>query len=308
VAELAAERRRLLRQRRVHLLLFGLAVSVPFHIAILVWLASVHRTMPPPGSPTPVVFDLQVLPNERLEEMLDPLDGEEMLTPDPYADAGESFEAEEQHLDATLPSVELAQGDGGALSTVSGGEVGQGLGTGLGAGTGAGASFFGVEGGGSRIAYILDVSGSMKSGRRMAVAMSELKRSLRSLPDYAAFVVVLYNDEAFIAPFQRGWLRASAGNIRRMEQWIDAMSPGRGTQPIPAFGLVFGLDTRPDSIFFLTDGLIPPDTEPSVSAMNGGGAHVQINCIAFGQDATQGPLRRLAAESDGVFRFVPVGR
>ena len=86
------------------------------------------------------------------------------------------------------------------------------------------------------------------------------------------------------------------------------MAPSAGTQPIPAFGHVFALDTRPDSIFFMTDGLIPVDTVPSVSSMNGGGAHVQINCIAFGQEANQGALRRLAAESDGIFRFVPVGR
>ena len=307
VAVLAAEKRQLLRQRRLHLVLLGLAVSLPFHIAILVWLSTMHKTLPPAGVPTAVVLDLAVLPNEHLEEMLDALQSEDLLTPEPLVDGGEAFEAEELMLEADLPAVELAAGEGGALTTVGGRESGEGLGSGLGTGTGAGANFFGIEAGGSRIAYIVDVSGSMRNNNRMVIAMAELKRSLRALPDYAAFMVVLYNEQPVIAPFQRGWLRASSSNIRRMEHWIDSISPGQGTHPIPAFGHIFSLDTRPDSIFFMTDGLIPPDTVPSVSAMNGGGAHVQINCIAFGQEATQGSLRRLAAESDGIFRFVPVG-
>lgn len=308
VQTLAAEKRQLIRQRRVHLVLLGLAVSLPFHLAILVWLSTMHKTLPPAGVPTAVVLDLAVLPNERLEEMLDALQSEDLLTPEPLIDGGEALEAEELMLEAQLPAVELAVGEGGALTTVGGRESGEGLGSGLGAGTGAGANFFGIEGGGSRIAYIVDVSGSMRTNNRMIIAMAELKRSLRALPDYAAFMVVLYNDQPVMAPFQRSWLRASTSNIRRMEHWISSISPGQGTQPIPAFGHVFSLDVRPDSIFFMTDGQIPVDTVPSVSAMNGGGAHVQINCIAFGQEATQGALRRLAAESDGIFRYVPVGR
>jgi hypothetical protein len=305
---LAAEKRQLIRQRRVHLVLLGLAVSLPFHIAILVWLSMIHKPTPPVGTPTAIVLDLAVLPDEQLEEMLSALESEEMLTPEPMVDAGDSLDAEEQVLESELPAVELSTGDGGALSTVAGAEGGESLGTGLGAGTGAGANFFGIQAGGNRIAYIVDVSGSMRNNNRMLIAMAELKRSLRALPDYAAFIVVLYNDQPLIAPFQRGWLRASSSNIRRIEHWIDSMAPGAGTQPLPAFGHVFALDTRPDSIFFMTDGLIPGDTVPSVSSMNGGGAHVQINCIAFGQEASQGALRRLAAESDGIFRFVPVGR
>ena len=307
VTELAEERRRFRRQRRIHLVLLGLAVSLPFHIAVLIWLANVHKALPPAGSPTEVVLDLSVLPESALEEMLDPLESEDMLTPEPQTDAGEMQEAMEEELTAELPAVELAQSDGGSLSSVAGGEVGEGLGTGLGAGSGAGASFFGIEAGGNRIAYILDISGSMRNVNKMGIAMAELKRSIRALPDYAAFAVVLYANQATTAPFQRGWLRASSQNIRRMEQWIDSVSPGGGTEPVPAFNLVFSMDVRPDAVFFMTDGLIPGETVPAVSALNGGGKHVQINCVAFGNEAGQGALRRLALESDGIFKFVPVG-
>jgi hypothetical protein len=53
--------------------------------------------------------------------------------------------------------------------------------------------------------------------------------------------------------------------------------------------------------------LIPAETVPAASALNGGGKHVTINCIAFGNEAGQGTLRRLALESDGIFKFVPIG-
>ena len=77
---------------------------------------------------------------------------------------------------------------------------------------------------------------------------------------------------------------------------------------MPAFEIVFELDVRPDVIFFLTDGLIPGSIPAEVQNRNRkrAGAAV-INSIAFGTDAGHEPLRRIASESDGVFRFVPTG-
>ena len=91
------------------------------------------------------------------------------------------------------------------------------------------------------------------------------------------------------------------------DNWLDQIGPGGGTFPVPAFEMAYRLSVRPDAIFFMTDGLLPQETVPAVSLLNDGGKRVQINCIAFGSEAGQGPLRRLALESDGIFRFVPVG-
>jgi hypothetical protein len=128
------------------------------------------------------------------------------------------------------------------------------------------------------------------------------------LPDYAAFMVVLYSSNPVVPPFQDGWLRASRGNLSRIKAWIDGLQPGGGTEPMPAFEIVFELDVRPDVIFFLTDGLIPGSVPAEVGNRNGkrSGAAV-INSIAFGTEAGHEPLRRIASESDGVFRFVPTG-
>jgi hypothetical protein len=144
---------------------------------------------------------------------------------------------------------------------------------------------------------------------KMPAAMAELKRSLKSLPDYAAFAVILYSSEPVVPPFQNGWLRASRGNLSRISAWIDGLQPGGGTFPLPAFDLAFRQDVRPDVVFFLTDGLIPRETPAAVRGLNesGSGRVAVINCIAFGSGAGQEPMRQIAAESDGVFRFVPTG-
>ena len=73
IEALEAERRSLLRQRRIHLALLAVAVSLPVHIAIMIWLYFPEVELPPgPPAPTPVVLDLSVLPDEALTEMLEP--------------------------------------------------------------------------------------------------------------------------------------------------------------------------------------------------------------------------------------------
>jgi hypothetical protein len=307
IRDLVDERRRLLRQRRVHLLLLGLAVSLPVHLAIMAWLWSSHRELPAGTAPATVVLDLSLLPDETLQDMLEPAESEDLLTPELASDAGAESLALESELNAEVPDFELDASGGGLESAVTG--SGEGLGTGLGSGLGAGASFFGIQSTGNRFAYIVDISGSMGQDDKMPSAMAELKRSLKSLPDYAAFAVILYSSEPVAPPFQNGWLRASRSNLSRISAWIDGLQPGGGTFPLPAFDQVFRQDVRPDVIFFLTDGLIPRGTPEAVRGLNesGSGRVAVINCIAFGSSAGQEPMRQIATESDGVFRFVPTG-
>ncbi len=238
--------------------------------------------------------------------MLDAPESEDLLSPELATDAGEEAMNLESELTAEVPDFEL-EATGGGLTTVVG-STGEGLGAGLGSGAGAGASFFGIQSTGNRFAYIVDISGSMGQDGKMVAAMAELKRSLKRLPDYAAFMVVLYSSHPVVPSFQDGWLRASRGNLSRINAWIDGLQPGGGTEPMPAFEIVFELDVRPDVIFFLTDGLIPGSVPAEVGNRNGkrSGAAV-INSIAFGTEAGHEPLRRIASESDGVFRFVPTG-
>ncbi|MFO0828345.1 MAG: hypothetical protein U0572_09355 [Phycisphaerales bacterium] len=309
-AELEAlheERLRLLRQRRVHLTLLGLAISLPIHILLILWLATIYLPGPIAASPPGTVFELGVLNDERLAEGLST--SEDLSIADSAAAAASDASAS---LEATQPSVGLDQQRSGALEAAGGGPVGAGApggGTGLGpGGGGGGTSFFGVGGRGTRFAYIVDVSGSMSTGARMQVSMDELKRSISALPDFASFAVYLYSDHTIEPPTQDGYSRAMPSNVARLRRWLDEQGPMGGTDPGPAFERALTLNPPPDIIFFLTDGEIPPHMPEYLASRNGGNGKrkVVIHCIAFSSDAGQETLRRIARENEGTFRFVPV--
>jgi hypothetical protein len=252
-----------------------------------------------------VVLDLSILPDETLQDMLEPLETEDMLTPELEIDPGDDSLALELEQTFEIPKLEIDRGAAG-LSTEIGGD-GLGSGMGLGAGQGAGTAFFGIQARGSRFAYIVDISGSMGSNGRLELARRELKRSLAALPDFAQFKVVLYSHLVTIPPFQRGWLRASRDRVRATGTWLDTISPSGGTEPFSAFQYLWSDDERPDVVFFLTDGEIPSGTGPDVIMLNQqpGGKPAVINCIAFSADASQAELREIALWTEGVFRYVP---
>ena len=136
-------------------------------------------------------------------------------------------------------------------------------------------------------------------------------RSLAALPDFAEFKIALYSSGVQVPDFQKTWLRASGGTVNSVKVWIDrVIQAGGGTEPIPAFQYLFqSKDQPPDTIFFLTDGIIPPETEEEVILLNGTSRRrpAMINTIAFSADASQKILRNIASRTDGVYRFVPEG-
>jgi hypothetical protein len=80
-----------------------------------------------------------------------------------------------------------------------------------------------------------------------------------------------------------------------------------GTEPGGAFVLAFQLNPPPDVIFFLTDGEIPERTADEVLGLNSQQKRkVVVHTVAFSADASQDQMRRIARESEGTFRFVPV--
>ena len=132
-----------------------------------------------------------------------------------------------------------------------------------------------------------------------------LKRSIAALPDFASVYVCLYHSEP--VPMGDGWERARPANVARIGQWLDLQSPMGGTEPGAAFLLTFRLDPPPDVIFFLTDGEIPFETADAVRELNlRQDRPVVVHAVAFSSDASQEQLRRIARESEGTFRFVPV--
>lgn len=302
--ELRAEREALARQRRRNLVIGAAAFSLLVHLVILWYLSFVERrgAGSPGGEAVAIEFAL-VDDTSLTHETFDRLaESSSEALPELASEAAAS-----PSLEAAVraPSVQLGAADSGAVESLTGAGSGAG-GTGLSGGA-ANATFFGISSKGRRFAFIVDVSGSMSEDGRMNAAMSELVRSIRSLPDFASYFIVLYSTMPQPDPTAREWTRAREPNLRRTEEWLRTISPGGGTQPLPAFQLVFSLDVAPDVIFFMTDGQIPAETPAAVRAMRERRPQTVVNSIAFGEPGAHDPLRQIAEESGGIFRYVPTG-
>jgi len=297
------ERRKLRWERRFHLALLGLAISLPLHISIMIWLGLVTVDRPGPPAPEPVVVSLATLDDQTLTESEDetPFRDLALATVDAVAPADPSPAI----ANASPAVAELTAGTAGSLSVPGGG--GGGDGAALAGGVG-GTSFFGAGAKGVRFAYIVDASGSMESEHRFVIAMRELGRSLEGLPDFAYFYVMLFSNDAYRPSYQEGWQRARRADIARMRRWLKDQGPSGATNPLPAFASIFALDVPPDVIFFMTDGQIPEDTPAQVAQLNSRGRKAVIHTIAFGDQSGRAALQRIAEDSGGTYRFVNPAR
>lgn len=196
------------------------------------------------------------------------------------------------------------QGDAAVLSAgaeglfASGGGGGTG---GIGDGMGASTSFFGVSGRGKRVGYVVDKSGSMGIDGRMRQAKIEIIKSITALPDFASVCVALFDDDFQTVDREGGFVKCRAGSIMKIKTWIEGIVQSGGTNPVPAFQYLFSRRDRPDVVFFMSDGEIPPDAADEILRLNRRGPNTVIHCIAFGQAAATAPLRRIAGETGGTF-------
>jgi hypothetical protein len=192
------------------------------------------------------------------------------------------------------------------------------------------ATFMGARAAGRRFCIIADASGSMSMNNRMGRLKDELKKTLRDLADDQEVHVMFFESVTDPMPVA-GWLRGGKDS-ERILPWIDRQTPRGGTEPLDAFGRAFALEPRPDAIFFMTDGLIPPNVPDAVARLNSkGAARVPINTILFGGEASPANLagmndalrkrmieqmarmhkqaelllERMARDSGGSHRFVP---
>jgi hypothetical protein len=290
------------RKRRQRLLVVVVGISLLAHAAILLYLSGLIRPGPAGGIGVSEFFEMSILDEQELSrfdeaQLRDLVESPEMAATLP------DEPAPMHDMELTLPTVDLSAESGqvGTLAQTSGGE---GIAT-L-SGGGAGASFFGISSRGNRFAYIMDMSGSMSTGNRWDVATRELVRSVDALPDFTHFHVVLFSTGTAAPPRQRGWVRAGNAAARHLESWLNSLAPTGGTMPAQAFHEVFALDQRPEVIFFMTDGEIPQDTPEIVAGLNERGQRVVINTVAFGDPAGQAALKRIAEQSGGVYRHIPV--
>ena len=200
------------------------------------------------------------------------------------------------------------------------------------------ATFYGIPVRGSRIVFILDISGSMRKeltslkarrhiagskhleGKklefRLDLAKEELVHTLEQLPPTTAFNVGFFNDEVFW--LHREMVPATPENVGDTARRVRSMSAEQSTNVYEA---VFqsmdavwarnrtGREAGPDTIFLLSDGV------PSVGKITryshlGDAVYdknltrfIRINTILVGEKGHRF-LRRLARDSLGIFKDV----
>jgi hypothetical protein len=95
---------------------------------------------------------------------------------------------------------------------------------------------------------------------------------------------------------------AGDATFAQTRRWIELVEPGGGTNPLPA--LLAALALKPDTIFFLSDGLFDSNTISQVRTINRRRGRVPIHSIAFVSRENLALMRAIARDSGGEFRFV----
>lgn len=212
----------------------------------------------------------------------------------------------------TLFDVPVGGGDlsSGSLEGAAGGALGD-----------SAASFFGVEAQGSRFAYIVDVSGSMKGvdaqgQTRWQRTAAELAGSVQGLPVTGEYTIVLYSDGHYpLVGANPLWVKATERAVRATRRQLARVEPNGGTYPLSAFEAVLSMRTKPDAVYFMTDGEFDGSIPAAVAQLNRE-ATVPIHCILF-NDADFDTLRRspvadlmraISQRSGGTFAIAGRGR
>ncbi|MCC6227652.1 MAG: VWA domain-containing protein [Phycisphaerales bacterium] len=305
----------LLRTWASRILIVALAVSVLFHLTGLM-LASVYRLGvgggPGAGTGTKTPVEFAVVSEAELASLQR---GAEVISDVP-APIGDGVSSESPGTRLTLDDMTasdlLGSGDspGTAFSAsdISGslgdGAVGAGAG---GGGGGGGASFFGVEAQGNRFAYVVDVSGSMSVGGKLEALQHELTQSVNQLLETSSITIVPFSSQYEVLGSTNGkatWIDANDRNKKGVVRNITTLRANGGTNPGPAFVLVFSMKPRPDAIYFMTDGEFPEQIASEIMALNAE-YKIPIHCICFVSDGAADMMKVIAQKSGGTYTFVP---
>lgn len=226
----------------------------------------------------------------------------EEAIPEVLADSVDPFAMTE------LPEFALpaAKAGGEANTSSSQAEAGKG------AEQGAGAEFFGTKSYGSDFVFVIDASSSMINYYRWVRAVRELKTSLDQLGSDQNFLVLLYNNQAYMmfgAPADQKLIPATKENKKKISQWLQAAQPFGGTEPGEAMRMA--LAKKPDAIYFLSDGELRDNTmfnlrfwNKAAKGADGLMRKIPIHTILLGSNSGRLTMKTIAEENNGVFTAV----
>ena len=117
------------------------------------------------------------------------------------------------------------------------------------------AGYYGISVKSNRVAFIIDISGSMgatvKTSTRLSEAKSNLVSAVKSFGVDTHFALIAFDN--VLMEWKKDLTRATTGNIKDAVAWAGKLQPRGGTNIHDA--LMAGLDLKKvDTIFFLSDG------------------------------------------------------
>jgi hypothetical protein len=180
------------------------------------------------------------------------------------------------------------------------------------AGAGQTIAYHGIPLVSKRIAFLVDVSGSMrepmrtdKNRTRLVEAKDQLRQVLTALPEDHSCNLIVYDSE--VRPLWDRLRRANDGNRKELLAATEKLAIGTATNIFDALEKAFA-DPEVDTIYLLTDGeptvgrLIDPDDILDEVTRWNRQRQITLHCIGLGVDTRL--LRELAASSGGAYRHV----
>lgn len=171
------------------------------------------------------------------------------------------------------------------------------------------ASFYGLNVSSDRIAFVLDVSGSMNEdqgkGTRMDAARAELQQSLEKYPAGAWFNLIFFSTE--VTAWKDAMVKMDDFTRTSALDYVSRQGPGGATAIYDALRRVFD-DRDVDTIFLLTDGEPQGGTENDPFRIREEVLRwnltrgIEIHCVSIGSENSL--LRGLAEDSGGEYREV----
>ena len=114
------------------------------------------------------------------------------------------------------------------------------------------------------------------------------------------FYIIFYNSNPIAMPGGE-LVSATDANKRKAFNWVERISANSGTVPAPS--ILAALELKPDAIWLLSDGLFSQQACDVIQQANADSS-VQIHTIAFHDNRGEAPLKRIARENRGKYRFV----
>lgn len=161
-------------------------------------------------------------------------------------------------------------------------------------------TFFDVRVQGRVFIYVVDCSGSMIDGARLARAKAEVRRSVIRLQHPQRFKVIFYNTQPVPMPGD-GLRSADLASKDKLLRWLDIIEPDGETDPRGAMSLAIGM--KPDAIFLLSDGEFPEGTVEAIAGRNR--SKIPIHCVDLAGGAAGDDLARIARDSGGRYASRP---